>query len=100
MFALVGQHCRGSCARAATRRQGQQRRDEGMRKPIRTWLWRIALIALAGGADVAAWWFLQPRGLPDGFAAGNGRIEAVGMDTGATTPGRVRALLVKEGALF
>src|SRR3546814_9016629 len=97
MFALVGQHCRGSCARAATRRQGQQRRDEGMRKPIRTWLWRIALIALAGGAAVAAWWFLQPRGLPDGFAAGNGRIEAVEIDIAAKTAGRVREILVNEG---
>ena len=68
-----------------------------MRKPIRTWLWRIALIALAGGAAVAAWWFLQPRGLPDGFAAGNGRIEAVEIDIAAKTAGRVRETLVNEG---
>ena len=68
-----------------------------MRKPIRTWLWRIALIALAGGAAVAAWWFLQPRGLPDGFAAGNGRIEAVEIDIAAKTAGRVREILVNEG---
>lgn len=68
-----------------------------MRKPIRTWLWRIALIALAGGAAVAAWWFLQPRGLPDGFAAGNGRIEAVEIDIAAKTAGRVGDILVDEG---
>ncbi|MGE0650780.1 MAG: HlyD family secretion protein, partial [Alphaproteobacteria bacterium] len=68
-----------------------------MRKPIRTWLWRIALIALAGGAAIAAWWFLQPRGLPGGFSAGNGRIEAVEIDIAAKTAGRVRDILVNEG---
>ncbi|MDX5360362.1 MAG: HlyD family efflux transporter periplasmic adaptor subunit [Alphaproteobacteria bacterium] len=68
-----------------------------MRKPIRTWLWRVALIALAGGAAVAAWWILQPRGLPEGFAAGNGRIEAVEIDVAAKTAGRVKDILANEG---
>lgn len=68
-----------------------------MRKPTGTWLWRVALIALAGGAAVAAWWFLQPRGLPQGFAAGNGRIEAVEIDIAAKIAGRVKEIVVDEG---
>jgi HlyD family secretion protein len=35
--------------------------------------------------------------LPDGFAAGNGRIEAVEIDIAAKTAGRVREILVNEG---
>lgn len=40
---------------------------------------------------------LQPRGLPAGFASGNGRIEAVEIDIAAKTAGRVREILVDEG---
>jgi HlyD family secretion protein len=35
--------------------------------------------------------------LPDGFAAGNGRIEAVEIDIAARTAGRIREILVNEG---
>lgn len=54
--------------------QGEQRRPSffNIDRDI-PWLWRIVLIAIAGGAAFAAWWFLQPRGLPDGFAASNGQ---------------------------
>ena len=81
----------------ARERQCQQRADEGMSKPIKTWLLRIAAVALVGGAVAAAWWFLQPEGLPDGFADGNGRIEAVEIDIAAKTAGRVKDVLVDEG---
>jgi HlyD family secretion protein len=68
-----------------------------MNKPIKIWLLRIAAVALVGGAAAAAWWFLQPEELPDGFAAGNGRIEAVEIDIAAKTAGRVKDVLVDEG---
>jgi len=68
-----------------------------MSKPIKTWLLRIAVVALVGVAAAAAWRFLQPRGLPDGFAGGNGRIEAVEIDVAAKTAGRVKDILANEG---
>ncbi|PZO86809.1 MAG: glycoside hydrolase family 43, partial [Sphingomonas sanxanigenens] len=37
-------------------------------------------------------------GLPDGIVSGNGRIEAVEMDISAKSPGRIRDILVDEGA--
>nr|WP_241254183.1 HlyD family efflux transporter periplasmic adaptor subunit [Halomonas sp. KRD171] len=46
---------------------------------------------------VWAWWHFQPQDLPDGFAAGNGRIEAVEIDIAAKTAGRIREILVNEG---
>ena len=68
-----------------------------MSKPIKTWLLRIAVVALVGVAAAVAWRFLQPRGLPDGFAGGNGRIEAVEIDIAAKTAGRVKDILANEG---
>lgn len=44
-----------------------------------------------------AWWLFQPQDLPDGFAGGNGRIEAVEIDVAAKTAGRVKEILVNEG---
>ena len=54
-----------------------------------------AAIVIALG--VWAWWHFQPQDLPDGFAAGNGRIEAVEIDIAARTAGRIREILVNEG---
>ncbi|MFP5296240.1 MAG: HlyD family secretion protein [Alphaproteobacteria bacterium] len=68
-----------------------------MRKPIRIWLLRIAVVALAVAAAVTAWQVRQPPGLPAGVASGNGRIEAVEIDIAAKTAGRVKAILVDEG---
>ena len=53
--------------------------------------------AIVIGLGVWAWWHLQPKDLPDGFAAGNGRIEAVEIDVATQTAGRVRDILVSEG---
>jgi HlyD family secretion protein len=39
----------------------------------------------------------KPRPLPEGFASGNGRIEATEIDISNKTPGRVEEILVKEG---
>ncbi len=68
-----------------------------MRTSSRTWLLRIAVIVLIAGGALLAWRSLQPDGLPDGFASGNGRIEAVEIDIATKTPGRVAEILVNEG---
>src|SRR5690606_25742648 len=43
------------------------------------------------------WQALKPNGLPEGFASGNGRIEAVEIDVSTKTPGRIEEILVEEG---
>ena len=63
----------------------------------RRWLLRIAIIAILAGSAFVAWYGLKPEGLPEGFASGNGRIEAVEIDIAAKTPGRVEEILVREG---
>jgi HlyD family secretion protein len=69
-----------------------------MTKPVyKSWLLRIAVVAVLAGAAVIAWRLLQPQGLPIGFAAGNGRIEAVEIDIAAKLAGRVKEILADEG---
>lgn len=58
----------------------------------------IALIAVIA-AGWGAWALLQPKGLPDGFVSGNGRIEAVEIDVSAKSPGRIAEILANEGDL-
>lgn len=55
-----------------------------------------AALVIAGAA-AAAWFLLQPDDLPDGFASGNGRIEATEIDVAAKIPGRLRDIQVLEG---
>lgn len=55
----------------------------------------LALGALAAGAY--AWKALRPSGPGDGFASGNGRIEATEIDVAAKLGGRVQDILVNEG---
>ena len=64
---------------------------------LRTWGLRIAIAAAVAGAVFLAWRSLAPNGLPEGFASGNGRIEAVEIDIATKTPGRVKDILVDEG---
>lgn len=55
---------------------------------------------LAAAASVG--WYLWDQnngGLPEGFATGNGRIEAEQIDIATRTPGRVERILVGEGDL-
>ena len=54
------------------------------------------LVLLAGGGFML-WRSWQVEELPPGFAAGNGRIEATEVDVATKAPGRVEAVLVKEG---
>ncbi|MCQ4327606.1 HlyD family efflux transporter periplasmic adaptor subunit [Pseudomonas stutzeri] len=56
----------------------------------------IAAVILAGAA-VVAWLELRPNGLGDGFASGNGRIEATEVDVAAKLAGRLAEVLVDEG---
>ena len=56
----------------------------------------VVVLALAGGGYYA-WLKLRPPGLPEGFASGNGRIEATEIDVDAKIPGRIAEILVDEG---
>jgi HlyD family secretion protein len=68
-----------------------------MNQSIRVWLPRIFIITIVGAAAFAGWQTLQLEGLPEGFASGNGRIEAVEVDIATRTPGRIKEILVNEG---
>ncbi|PKG52574.1 glycoside hydrolase family 43 [Halomonas sp. MES3-P3E] len=48
-------------------------------------------------AGVLVWLELRPEGLGDGFASGNGRIEATEIDIATKQAGRIEAVLVGEG---
>ncbi|MCL3882908.1 HlyD family efflux transporter periplasmic adaptor subunit [Marivita sp. GX14005] len=59
-----------------------------------------AIIIIAALAAIG--WYLWDRtndGLPDGFATGNGRLEADQIDIATKSPGRVARILVNEGEL-
>lgn len=63
-------------------------------KQVRGWI-VTALVVAALGAG--AWWVLRPVGLGEGFASGNGRIEATEVDVATKLAGRVAEILVDEG---
>jgi HlyD family secretion protein len=51
----------------------------------------------AGDLLMRVWRTFRPESLPEGFAGGNGRIEAVEIDIATKTAGRLREVLVNEG---
>lgn len=57
----------------------------------------IGLGAALLTAIALLWQQLQPRGLGDGFASSNGRIEATEVDVAAKLAGRLAEVLVDEG---
>jgi len=67
-----------------------------MAKSTKPWLIVAGLVVVAVIAYYAWQHFANP-GLPDGFASGNGRIEATEIDIAAKIPGRIREILVREG---
>jgi HlyD family secretion protein len=68
--------------------------SKGMFRPRNLMI--IAGIIIIGGA--AAWYFFfRNTGLPPGFAAGNGRLEATQIYVATKYPGRIAQVLVNEG---
>ena len=68
-----------------------------MNMPPRKWLITGVAVLLVIGLGVFAWRQLQPSGLPEGFAMGNGRIEATEIDIATKAAGRVKEILVNDG---
>lgn len=62
----------------------------------------IAVIGVLAAVAAIAWyiWDQNKGGLPEGFAGGNGRIEAEQIDIATRTPGRIDRILVNEGDLI
>lgn len=69
-----------------------------MKVTSRPWLVRGAIVGAAVAVAFFGWRLLRPAELPVGIVSGNGRIEAVEIDVAAKSPGRVRDILVDEGA--
>lgn len=68
------------------------------RKPFYRNRWLLAgLVILVCGGGYLGWLKFGEHGLPEGIAAGNGRIEATEIDIAAKTPGRIKDILVKDG---
>lgn len=65
---------------------------ERWRKPLP---YLIALVIAIG--VVVAWRWAAPDGLPEGIAAGNGRLEATTLDVAAKSGGRLESVRVREG---
>lgn len=55
----------------------------------------LAVLLVGGGA--LAWYMLSRPKLPEGFAAGNGRLEANEIYVSTKYPGRIKDVLVNEG---
>lgn len=58
---------------------------------------QFVVVSIVAIAAAFAWWSMQPETLPPGFAASNGRIEAVEINIAAKASGRVKEVLVNEG---
>ena len=65
-------------------------------RPGQTWR-RLAIAAVLVGGAYFVWQALAHRGLPEGIASGNGRIEAVEIDVSTKMAGRIKDILVNEG---
>lgn len=57
----------------------------------------ILLLAIIGIGGWFTWKYLQVPALPEGFASGNGRIEATETDIATKLPGRLVEVLAEEG---
>jgi len=61
------------------------------------WVWGGVALVVIAIVGIWLWQQFNPRALPPGFAAGNGRIEAVEVDVATKAPGRIKSILVDEG---
>ncbi|ODS00377.1 glycoside hydrolase family 43 [Methyloceanibacter methanicus] len=68
-----------------------------MTQATQTWLVRLVIVAVVAGAAYLFWQSLRPDGPPEGFAAGNGRIEATEIDVATKIAGRVKEIEAYEG---
>lgn len=61
----------------------------------------FAIVGILAAIAAIAWyvWDQNTGGLPEGFASGNGRIEAEQIDIATRIPGRVASIAVNEGDL-
>lgn len=60
----------------------------------------FAAIVVAAAVSGFLFWQGSTNGaVPEGFARGNGRVEAVEIDVASKLPGRIEAILVREGGL-
>ncbi len=57
----------------------------------------ILLLLNVAVAAYFIWQHFRPKPLGEGFASGNGRIEAVDVDIAAKSPGRISEMLVDDG---
>lgn len=57
----------------------------------------VALLAVIVVATYLIWQHFRVKGLGEGFASGNGRIEAVELDIAAKAPGRINEIYADEG---
>jgi HlyD family secretion protein len=57
----------------------------------------IVVVVMVGIAAYLIWQHFRPKGLGEGFASGNGRIEAVEFDVAAKSPGRITDMYVDDG---
>jgi HlyD family secretion protein len=84
---------------ATARAWPRGRAPEGRRgrRPAGRRIWAVAALVLCAGVAVPAWQWLKPASLPEGIAAGNGRIEAVEIDVATKIPGRIKEIVANEG---
>lgn len=68
-----------------------------MKKIDRRWLIRGGVVVALVVVGLLVWWLTRPKELPEGIAAGNGRIEAIEIDISTKMPGRIREILADEG---
>jgi len=61
------------------------------------WTSIMVLLVIAGVGGWFAWEYLRQPELPEGFASGNGRIEATEFDIATKLPGRLVEVLAEEG---
>jgi len=60
----------------------------------------LAAIVVAAAVSGYLYWQGSTNGaVPEGFARGNGRVEAVEIDVASKLPGRIESILVQEGGL-
>jgi HlyD family secretion protein len=61
------------------------------------WITGVLLMIAIGVGAWLIWQRLNPQGLPEGFASGNGRIEGTEVDVSTKLAGRIAEILVNEG---